>query len=65
MIPNPFLVLLFHWLGGLIEVEFTRADGGVRAGVTLPPEITGTLVARGRIFELHPGYQRIEWPVVK
>ncbi len=45
---------------GPIEVNFERADDGLRAEIGLPPGISGTLLWRGETIELRPGAQTIQ-----
>ncbi len=47
---------------GLIQAEYTETTSGVRAEITLPSNVTGDFVWKGRSFPLHPGHQELLLP---
>jgi alpha-L-rhamnosidase len=47
---------------GDITVEYTRENAGVRAVITLPPQISGNLVWNGKTYQIHPGQQQFALP---
>jgi hypothetical protein len=47
---------------GNIEVSYTAKDSGVSADVTLPGDVGGELVWKGKAMSLHPGRQQMSLP---
>jgi hypothetical protein len=47
---------------GMIEVRYTRTGSGIDGDITLPPNVTGELLAAGQQFKLHQGNQRLQLP---
>jgi len=46
----------------VVEVQYDQSTSGVSAAVTLPPEVSGELVWKGRKVLLHPGKQNLDLP---
>ena len=47
---------------GVIRAEYTATTTGVRAEITLPADLTGDLLWKGKISALHPGQQELLLP---
>jgi alpha-L-rhamnosidase len=47
---------------GAITVEYTRDDAGLKAAISLPPKISGTLIWNKKTYPLHPGQQQFTLP---
>ncbi len=56
----PSLTATFPHPNGVIQVQYTRMDGGLKAAVTLPDKLTGTFEFEGRTWPLKPGMNTIE-----
>lgn len=47
---------------GMVEVNYASRTSGVSAEISLPPDVTGELVWKGKTFSLHAGHQQVLLP---
>jgi alpha-L-rhamnosidase len=47
---------------GMVEVNFVSKSSGVGAEISLPPNVQGELVWKGKRLNLHPGHQELILP---
>ena len=47
---------------GMVEVNYVSKNSGMSAEISLPPNVEGGLVWKGKTLKLHPGHQQIILP---
>jgi hypothetical protein len=47
---------------GMVEVKYTLETSGMRAEISLPSNVTGELIWKGKTLSLHMGHQQILLP---
>jgi hypothetical protein len=47
---------------GVVEVKYVSDNSGMKAEISLPPNVSGELIWKGKTLTLHPGRQQLVLP---